>query len=149
MDTIVIESPEEEKLRKGLEDKNDSESVRIRRFLSMPDLSRTEGSPLKEMVMQILAIPDFKDFSVLKVPEIVSAKESFDPFNFPANHPARSHSDTYYVNNDYILRTHTTVMWAYHLALQQVKEKMAKGEPVGALCHGKVYRKDEIDRRHK
>jgi phenylalanyl-tRNA synthetase alpha chain len=39
-------------------------------------------------------------------------------------------------------------MWAYHLALPSVKEKMTKGEPVGALCHGKVYRKDEIDRRH-
>ncbi len=39
-------------------------------------------------------------------------------------------------------------MWAYHLALPTVKEKMARGEAVGAFSHGKVYRKDEIDRRH-
>ena len=145
---IVITSPEEGRLRAELEKRTDPEALRMKRFLSMQDLSRVNGSPIAEIAKRIIAIPDFEKFDILKVPEIVSAKESFDPFNFPANHPARSHSDTYYVNNDYILGTHTTVMWAYHLALQQVKEKMAKGEPVGALCHGKVYRKDEIDRRH-
>ena len=135
-------------MRAELEKRTDPEALRMKRFLNMQDLSRVNGSPIAEIAKRIIAIPDFEKFDILKVPEIVSAKESFDPFNFPANHPARSHSDTYYVNNDYILRTHTTVMWAYHLALQQVKEKMAKGEPVGALCHGKVYRKDEIDSRH-
>ena len=135
-------------MRAELEKRTDPEALRMKRFLSMQDLSRVNGSPIAEIAKRIIAIPDFEKFDILKVPEIVSAKESFDPFNFPANHPARSHSDTYYVNDDYILRTHTTVMWAYHLALQQVKEKMAKGEPVGALCHGKVYRKDEIDSRH-
>ena len=145
---IIITSPEEGRLRAELEKRTDPEALRMKRFLSMQDLSRVNGSPIAEIAKRIIAIPDFEKFDILKVPEIVSAKESFDPFNFPANHPARSHSDTYYVNDDYILRTHTTVMWAYHLALQQVKEKMAKGEPVGALCHGKVYRKDEIDSRH-
>ena len=145
---IIITSPEEERLRAELEKRTDAEALRMKRFLNMPDLSRTEGNPIAEIAKRIVAISDFEKFDILKVPEIVSAKESFDPFNFPPDHPARSHSDTYYVNDDYILRTHTTVMWAYHLALQQVKEKMAKGESVGALCYGKVYRKDEIDRRH-
>jgi len=145
---IIITSPEEKSLRAELEKRTDAEALRMKRFLNMPDLSRANGNPIAEIAKRIIAIPDFNEFDILKVPEIVSAKESFDPFNFPANHPARSHSDTYYVNDDYILRTHTTVMWAYHLALPHVKEKMAKGEPVGALCHGKVYRKDEIDRKH-
>ncbi|OGZ00547.1 MAG: hypothetical protein A2946_02230 [Candidatus Liptonbacteria bacterium RIFCSPLOWO2_01_FULL_53_13] len=145
---IDIKSEEEKALRTELEKRTDAEALRMKRFLGMPDLSRTEGSPIKELAERVLAIPDFKDFEDLRVPEIVSAKESFDPFNFPPDHPARSRSDTYFVNDNAILRTHTTVMWAYHLALPQVKEKMAKGEPVGALCHGKVYRKDEIDRRH-
>ena len=145
---IDIKSEEEKALRTELEKRTDAEALRMKRFLVIPDLSRTEGSPIKELAERVLAIPDFKDFEDLRVPEIVSAKESFDPFNFPPDHPARSRSDTYFVNDNAILRTHTTVMWAYHLALPQVKEKMAKGEPVGALCHGKVYRKDEIDRRH-
>ena len=40
--------------------------------------------------------------------------ETFDLFNFKADHPARSRSDTYYVVEDKILRTHTTVMWYYY-----------------------------------
>jgi phenylalanyl-tRNA synthetase alpha chain len=145
---IVIDSSDEKRLRAELEKRTDAEALRMKRFLAMPDLSRTEGSPIGELAKRIKAIPDFASYEILRVPEIVSAKESFDPFNFPPDHPARKKSDTYFVNDDAILRTHTTVMWAYHLALPQVKEKMAKGEPVGALCHGKVYRKDEIDRRH-
>jgi phenylalanyl-tRNA synthetase alpha chain len=145
---IIIDTTEEKRLRAELNSRTDAEALRMKRFLDMPDLSRTEGSPIREIAERVIAIPDFKDFDVLRVPEIVSAKESFDPFNFPANHPARSKSDTYYVNDDAILRTHTTVMWAYHLALPAVKEKMAHGEAVGAFSHGKVYRKDEIDRRH-
>jgi phenylalanyl-tRNA synthetase alpha chain len=39
-------------------------------------------------------------------------------------------------------------MWAYHLGLSDVKEKIADGKAVGALSYGKVYRKDEIDRNH-
>lgn len=148
MQEITIDAPREALFRAELEKRNDAEAVRMRRFLAMPDLSRTEGSPIRELVKRILAIPDFASFDVLRVPEIVSAKESFDPFNFPPNHPARSRSDTYFVADDAILRTHTTVMWAYHLGLPEVKAKMAKGEPVGALSFGKVYRKDEIDRRH-
>lgn len=145
---IVIESPKEKELRLELAKRTDAEARRMERFLAMPDLSRTAGSPIHEIAKRILAIPDFANFDDLKVPEIVSAKESFDPFNFPPDHPARSKSDTYFVNDDAILRTHTTVMWAYHLALPTVKEKMARGEAVGAFSHGKVYRKDEIDRRH-
>ncbi|MEK7582602.1 MAG: hypothetical protein AAB452_01955, partial [Patescibacteria group bacterium] len=64
------------------------------------------------------------------------------------DHPARTPSDTYFVDKDHILRTHTTVMWYYHLNLPEVREKIKNGQPVGALSYGKVYRKDEIDRFH-
>lgn len=135
-------------MRKVLETRNDPESERLKRFLNMPDLSRTPASPIYEMVQRILALPDFKDFDVINVPEIVPTDISFDLFDFPADHPARSKSDTYYVDGDHILRTHTTVMWYYYLKDERVKKKMVTGEPVGAFCFGKVYRKDEIDRHH-
>ncbi len=145
---IIIKSPEEEKIRKELETKNDPESLRIKRYLNMPDLSRTEGSPINEIVQRILTLPDFKDFDVIKVPEIVNADTSFDLFDFPKDHPTRSKTDTYYVDDNNILRTHTTVMWSYYLAREDVKKQMAENKPVGSFSYGKVYRKDEIDRNH-
>ncbi|MEK7582982.1 MAG: hypothetical protein AAB483_01085 [Patescibacteria group bacterium] len=114
----------------------------------MPDLTRTPGNPLHDMVHRILAIPAYADMDVIEVPEIVPADISFDLFDFPKDHPARSTSDTYYVDTSNILRTHTTVMWYYYLQDQNVKSKMQNGEAVGCFSFGKVYRKDEIDRRH-
>ncbi len=145
---LKFESKEESQLRSELEQRHDPESARMRRFLSMPDLSRTVGSPLYEMVQRILAIEDFKNFDDVKVPEIVPVRESFDLFDFPADHPARSKSDTYYVTDDQILRTHTTISWYYYLLSEHAKKKIAADEPMGVLTYGKVYRKDEIDRRH-
>lgn len=114
----------------------------------MPDLSRMPGNPLYEIVQRVLNWPSFKGFDVIQVPEIVSTDVSFDLFDFPVDHPVRSRSDTYYVDDKHILRTHTTVMWYYYLKNESIKKRMAAGEPVGAFCFGKVYRRDELDRHH-
>jgi phenylalanyl-tRNA synthetase alpha chain len=148
MKEINIDTSEEKKLRAELEKRTDPEGLRLQRFLNMPDLSRTEGSPIRELAKRIVELPDFKDFDVIKVPEIVPAKESFDLFNFPPDHPARSRSDTYFVNDENILRTHTTIMWYYHFTLPEIKKKVREGMPFGALSYGKVYRRDELDRHH-
>ena len=145
---ITIKSETEAKLRNELESRSDAESLRMKRVLDMPDLSRTPGSPLHEVVERILALPDFKDFDTITIPEIVPADVTFDLFDFPKDHPARSKSDTYYVADNDILRTHTTVMWYYYLRDEGVKKRMAEGKSVGAFSFGKVYRKDEIDRQH-
>ncbi|MEK7117487.1 MAG: hypothetical protein AAB861_01810 [Patescibacteria group bacterium] len=124
------------------------EEKRIKRYLGMPDLSRADGSPIKEMVDRIAKIPDFKNFEVIEVPEIVPTSIAFDLFDFPLNHPARSKSDTYFVDEETILRPHTTVMWYYYLNSPEIIEKISKVETLGVFSHGKVYRKDEIDRKH-
>lgn len=143
-----VSYPKEKELRKNLESRNDVEAVRIKRYLGMPDLSRTPGSPIAEIVERVTNLPEFKNLDIIEVPEIVPADISFDLFDFPADHPARSKSDTYYVDENHILRTHTTVMWYYYLQQEEVKQRMSNGEPVGCFCYGKVYRKDEIDRNH-
>jgi phenylalanyl-tRNA synthetase alpha chain len=148
MSEIVIDNSEEIRLKKELEKRTDFEALRIKRYLSMPDLSRKEGSPLHQMVKNILSIPDFQALDDIKIPEIVPADISFDLFDFPKDHPARSKSDTYYIDEKNILRTHTTVMWYYFLNDIAVKEKIKNNQAVGSLCYGKVYRKDEIDRHH-
>src|SRR3989344_3067850 len=112
---ISIKSEKEEELKKALGQKHDPESERMVRFLAMPDLSREEGSPIHELIGRLLKIKIFEGFDIIKIPEIVPAHESFDLFDFPADHPARSRSDTYYVDDKNILRTHTTVMWYYYL----------------------------------
>ncbi len=145
---IKIESTEEKQLKESLLTRADSEAERLKRFLNLPDLSRTEGSPLKEMVDRITSLPDFKDFDIVEVPEITPTDVAFDFFDFPADHPTRSKSDTYYVDDKNILRTQTTVVWYYYLKSERAKEKMRNKESIGLFCHGKVYRKDEIDRTH-
>lgn len=56
----------------------------------------------------------------------------------PLSHPARSKSDTYYVNESLVLRTHTSA---------HQNELLSKGYK-NFLVTGDVYRKDEIDNRH-
>jgi phenylalanyl-tRNA synthetase alpha chain len=148
MHNITIDTSEEIRLKKELEKRTDFEALRIKRYLSMPDLSRTEGSPIKEIVDRILESQYFKALDIIQTPEIVPADVSFDLFDFPADHPARSKSDTYYVDDKNILRTHTTVMWYYYLQNEDVKKRIAENKPVGCFSFGKVYRKDEIDRKH-
>ena len=145
---ITIDTEEEKRLRVELEKRTDFEAQRIRRYLNMPDLSRTPESPIAEIVKRILASPYFKELDVIQIPEIVPADISFDLFDFAPDHPARSKSDTYYVDDKNILRTHTTVMWYYYLQNEEVKKRIANNEAVGCFCFGKVYRKDEIDRKH-
>ena len=143
-----IKLEEENTLLQKLESRNDTEALRMKRYLSMPDLSRKTNSPIHEIVQRILAEQDFKNFDIVKSPEVVSTKVCFDLYNFAPDHPARSHSDTYFVDDKNILRPHTTVMWYYYLSQPKIKERMAQGEAVGFFSFGKVYRKDEIDRNH-
>src|SRR3989344_6003957 len=148
MTTITINSPESEELRRQLETRKDAEGMRMKRFLDMPDLSRTEGSPLREIVNRARQVKGLKELDVIEVPEIISASILFDLFNMPPGHPARSKSDTYYLNDEFVLRTHDTVFWYYYLTDPQIRKRVENKETLGVICYGKVYRKDEIDRTH-
>ena len=148
MSDIKIKSEEEENLKQQLEGRHDVESERIKRYLAMPDLSRTPGSPLKEIVDRASQVSSLKGFDVIEIPEIVPTRILFDLFNMPSGHPARSPSDTYYVDEENVLRTHDTVFWYYYLNDHQVKKRIENKEMLGVICYCKVYRKDEIDRFH-
>jgi len=145
---ITIDRGNELRLREELEKRTDIEAARMKRYLSMPDLSRTAGSPLNEIVERVKKVPSLAGLDGIEIPEIVPTSVTFDLFDFPENHVARSPSDTYYADENHILRTHNTVSWYYYFHDETVRARAAKGEHVGALCFGKVYRKDEIDRRH-
>jgi phenylalanyl-tRNA synthetase alpha chain len=76
--------------------------------------------------------------SITSLPPIVTPQQNFDELEFPADHPGRSPSDSYYLNKDWMLRTHTSA--------HEVQVFRA-GIPRWLLT-ADVYRRDEIDRSH-
>ncbi len=145
---LAITSPEEERLIAELAEKNDFKSLRIKRLLGLPDLTRKESSPVKILFDQILNLSRFKDFDIVEFPRVVSVEENFDLLNTPKDHPSRQESDTYYLDETHVLRTQMTVMWSFYLKDKGVLEKLEKEGEVKALSAGIVFRKDEIDRNH-
>jgi phenylalanyl-tRNA synthetase alpha chain len=69
----------------------------------------------------------------------VSVEQNFDSLGFPADHPGRSKTDTYYVNKNNVLRTHTS---AHQVDMFRAKKSL------GFLISADVYRRDAIDRSH-
>lgn len=145
---IKVDRRDEDNLLRGLESRSDAEAVRIKRYLGMLDLSRTPGSPLHDLVASVKKVPILATFDDINIPEIISTEILFDLFDFAPDHVARSKSDTYYIDEKNVLRTHDTVMWYYYFNHPEIREKISRGEHLGVLCYGKVYRKDEIDRKH-
>lgn len=148
MNVVKIKDENSEKLAKETAKNKDINSARINKLLSLPDLTKTKNSPIKFLADRILDMPEFKDFDLIETPEIVPVEVSFDLFDFVPDHPAREPTDTYFVDEKNVLRTHTTVMWYYYLMDEKIKERIKNNESVGSLSFGKVYRKDEIDQNH-
>lgn len=70
--------------------------------------------------------------------KIVSIEDNFDNLLIPLTHVSRTKSDTYYLNESYVLRTHTT---AHQTQL------LKKNQDNFLIC-GDVYRRDEVDSCH-
>jgi phenylalanyl-tRNA synthetase alpha chain len=70
---------------------------------------------------------------------VVSTQQNFDSLGFPANHPGRALSDTYYINEKTLLRTHTSAHQA---------DTFRANASDGYLVSADVYRRDAIDRSH-
>lgn len=145
---IVIEDKNEKALIKELGKRTDIKAERIKRLLNLPDLTKKENSPVKILFDQILNLPRFKDFDVMDLPKIVTVEDEFDLLNAPKDHPSRRETDTYYVNEKYVLRTQMTVMWSFYLKDREILKRLEKDGHIGLLAPGIVFRKDEIDRSH-
>ncbi len=106
--------------------------------LSLPGREISIGT--KHILMQTLnEIKDiFKSlgFSVHEGPELESDYNNFEALNFPDNHPARDMQDTFFVNEKFLLRTHTSPV--------QVRLMKTTKPPLRAIMPGKVYRNEAI-----
>lgn len=83
-----------------------------------------------------LADKNFKKFE--DFPKVVSIRDNFDLLRIPIDHPARSKSDTFYIDNDTVLRTHTTAH----------QNEILRSGIIDFLVVGDVYRRDAVDRTH-
>jgi phenylalanyl-tRNA synthetase alpha chain len=76
-------------------------------------------------------------------PEVETEQFNFDALNFPADHPARSEQDTFYIapeGSRQLLRTHTSPV--------QVRTLLERELPVYIVSIGRTFRTDELDATH-
>jgi phenylalanyl-tRNA synthetase alpha chain len=93
---------------------------------------------IKRIIEQYWLAQDANFKTVDDLQPVVSTDANFDSLLIPPDHISRSKSDTYYLNQDVVLRTHTS---AHQVDL--LKQGIDK-----FLVTGDVYRRDEIDRSH-
>ena len=82
-------------------------------------------------------------WEVAEGPEVETEQFNFDALNFPADHPARSEQDTFYIapeDSRQLLRTHTSPV--------QVRTLLAHKLPVYIISIGRTFRTDELDATH-
>ena len=73
-------------------------------------------------------------FLVEDGPEIEDEHHNFTALNIPENHPARAMHDTFYFDNNLLLRTHTSPI--------QIRSMEKQGVPIKIIAPGKVFRRD-------
>lgn len=81
-------------------------------------------------------------YTIAEGPEVEQDLYNFERANIPKDHPARDMQDTFYINAEELLRTHTTAIQTRQL------EECAPKVPVKVICPGKVYRRDDDDATH-
>jgi len=79
-------------------------------------------------------------FDIAEGPEVEWDYYNFEALNLPKNHPARDVQDTFYINENMLLRTHTSPVQARTMEKQK--------PPIKILVPGRVYRSDEVDATH-
>ena len=79
-------------------------------------------------------------FELVDGAEVETDEFNFERLNIPADHPARDSMDTFYLTDDLLLRTHTTVVDA--------RAMRGRTPPLRILTAGRCYRRDVVDATH-
>ena len=82
-------------------------------------------------------------YEVAEGPELESEWLNFDALNIPADHPARTMQDTFFIeplSTKLVLRTHTSPV--------QVRTMLDRNPPIYVICPGRTFRSDELDATH-
>ncbi|QEH62111.1 phenylalanyl-tRNA synthetase subunit alpha [Spiroplasma chinense] len=116
--------------------------------LSMPGLNLKMGSkhPLNLVIEEISDIFTELGFDMVAGTEYETDDFCFQKLNLPIGHPARDMQDTFYIDNNTVLRTHCTNMTARMLT--DLSKLGAKEKNLAAISFGNVYRRDDDDATH-
>ncbi len=98
-----------------------------------PDLGHLH--PITLMFDEIRRIFESLGFQVATGPEVETEYHNFEALNMPRDHPARDMQDTFYVDDEVVLRTQTSPV--------QIRTMLSQPPPVRIIAPGKVYRRDD------
>lgn len=109
--------------------------------VTLPPYPVNKGSlhPVKKIYDEIVDIFTAAGFSVAEGPEIEDDFHNFEALNIPKSHPARDMHDTFYIDENMVLRTHTSPV--------QVRVMENIKPPIKIIAPGAVYRCD-YDQTH-
>lgn len=115
-----------------------SESIDI----TLPGQKPFTGRPhiLYQTVLKVQKIFAGLGFEYLEFPELEHFNYNFSCLNYPPNHPAMDEQDTFYIDNDYLLRTQCTAFQGRILENQK--------PPLKIFTIGKCFRNEAVDRTH-
>lgn len=110
--------------------------------ISMPGKKQTIGhrNPLDITLRKTEDIFLAMGFTVEDGPEVEYDKYNFEMLNIPKNHPARGEQDTFYIDDNMVLRTQTSPV--------QIRTMLNQKLPIKMISPGKVYRSDAADATH-
>ena len=96
--------------------------------------------PLRQVMDEITEIFFALGYSVEEGPDIESAYYNFEALNIPEDHPARDDQDTFYIDSETVLRTHTSPV--------QIRVMEKQPPPLRIIVPGRAYRHDTPDATH-
>ena len=110
--------------------------------ISMPGKKNTIGKrhPLDLTLASMKEIFVSMGFTIEEGPEVELDRYNFEALNIPKDHPARSEQDTFYINENLVLRTQTSPV--------QIRVMEDQKPPIKMIAPGKVYRSDAVDATH-
>ncbi len=110
--------------------------------ISLPGKKQNLGhrNPLSITLNEIEDIFVSMGFTIEEGPEVEYDKYNFEMLNIPKDHPARGEQDTFYINDNIVLRTQTSPV--------QIRTMLNQKPPIKMISPGKVYRSDAVDATH-
>jgi len=111
--------------------------------VTLPGYQFYQGSvhPLNQVIEDVEDLFVGLGYEVAEGPELENDYYNFEMMNLAKDHPARAMQDSFYTDENTLLRTHTSPVQA-----RTMLEK--KGKPLRIICPGKVYRRDDDDPTH-
>ena len=130
-----IKEKEAEFKAKELQEKLEKETIDI--TLPSTKIKRGSKHPVNRVIEEIEDLFVSMGYDVISGPELETDEFCFERLNLPKGHPARDMQDSFYITDEYLLRTQTSAV--------QARTMLAKGgnEPIRMICAGKTYRRED------